>query len=328
MSFEYVRPTDAASAAHWKASRAESVFISGGSGVVDLLSQNVLHPSLLIDLTGLADKGIEVTASGGLRVGALTTMGQLAWHEAVGHNYPVLMQALLSGATPQVHNAATVGGNLLQKTRCSYFRNPGYDCNKRHAGAGCAARGGVTTGHAIFGASEHCIAVHPSDLAVALTSLDAQVTLQGPDGRRTIAIGELYRLPEASPHIESNLADGELIVAIEIPASRFAAQSAYSKIDEHNSYSFAVVSVAAALYRERDAISEVRLVAGGVALKPWRLAAAEAALLRAPLNPQTIEAAAAAAIEGAQPLAHNAHKVELLRRTIIGVLNQLGGLTS
>lgn len=326
MSFQYVRPTDAASAARWKAANPESVFIAGGSCVVDLLSQNVLHPAMVIDLTGLADKDITVNDSGGLRIGALTTMGELAWHETVGQNYPVLMQALLSGATPQVHNAATIGGNLLQKTRCSYFRNPGYACNKRRLDAGCSALEGVNTGHAIFGGSERCVAVHPSDLAVALTALDSELTLQGQSARRKLSIADLYTLPEFTPQTESVLAADELIVEIEIPASRFAAKSAYAKVDEHNSYSFAVVSVAAAVHMEGNLVSEIRLVAGGVAPKPWRLTGAEVAVLNQPLNTRSIEAAATAAIQGAAPLAHNAHKVELLRRTVLGVLGQLGGL--
>ena len=252
-------------------------------------------------------------------------MAQLAWHPTVMSRYPVLMQALLSGATPQVHHAATIGGNLLQKTRCSYYRNAGNACNKRAPGSGCAARDGINTAHAIFGASEHCIAVHPSDLAVGLLALDAQVTLLGSNGERTVPLADLHTLPGDTPQIESVLRPDELITSIDIPAPGANARSAYSKVDEHNSYSFAVVSVAAVLEMDGAKVSRVRLAAGGVAHKPWRLSAAEAALLQKPLNEPTIHKAAAAAVAGAMPLKHNAHKVELLKRTVEDVLTQLAG---
>ena len=323
MSFRFARASNAAAATRLKGTNEAAMFIAGGSCVVDLLSQNVLRPSLLIDLNGLPDRDIEVTAEGGLRVGALATMGQLAWHSAVMSRYPVLMQALLSGATPQVHHAATIGGNLLQKTRCSYYRNAGFDCNKRKVGSGCSAREGFNAGHAIFGASENCIAVHPSDLGVGLLALDATVTLRSVVGTRTLPISELHRLPGDTPHIESALATDELIVRIDIPTLADGARSAYNKVDEHNSYSFAVVSVAAVLATDFGNVSHVRLAAGGVAPKPWRLVEAEAALLGRPMNKDSIQQASAAAFTGAVPLKHNAHKVQLLERTVFQTLTQL-----
>jgi len=325
VSFQFVRASNAAAAARFKSSSDGAMFIAGGSGVVDLLSQNVIRPSLLIDLTGLSNRGIDLTPQGALCVGALTTMAQLAWHENVMTDYPVLMQALLSGATPQVHHAASIGGNLLQKTRCTYYRNSGFACNKRNPGSGCDARSGFNAGHAIFGASEHCIAVHPSDLAVALLALNAEITLEGRNGKRSLPMDDLLRLPGDTPHLESSLAQDELIVSVEIPRLSRNTRSAYSKVDEHNSFSFAVVSVAAVVEIQNGLVSNARLAAGGVAPKPWRLASTEAAILHNELNEKTIENAALAAIQGAIALAHNAHKVELLKRTVTGILTQLAG---
>ncbi len=319
----FARASGSAQAIQLKTSEPGSMFVAGGTSLVDLMAQNVLRPSLVVDLNGLPLRGVERQNDGGLHIGALTTMAQVAWHEAVGKNYPVLMQALLSGATPQIHHAATVGGNLLQKTRCSYYREPNFPCNKRQAGSGCSAYDGFNRSHAIFGGSEHCIAVHPSDMAVGLTALDATVVMEGPHGVRRVSIDDFYLLPGDTPWRENVLAADELITAVEIPASPYAARSTYVKVDEHNSYSFAVVSVAAAPHLENNTVREARLAAGGVAHKPWRLHEAELALLNQPFTEQTIEAAASMAIVGAIPREHNQHKVELLRRTVIGALEQL-----
>lgn len=324
-AFQYAKPATIEAASALCAGHAGAHFVGGGTNVVDLLTQRVLGPELLVDLNALPLRGATLRPDGSLRLGALTTMAATARTPGVAEGFPVLVQAIFSGATPQIHHAATVGGNLLQKTRCTYYRDPTFPCNKRVPGSGCPAIPGVHRAHAIFGASEHCVAVHPSDMAVALTALEATVHTRTPDGsERATPIHDFYRLPGDTPARETVLAPAELITAVEVPAPRPGARSAYWKVDEHNSLSFAVVSLAAVLAFDADgAIRDARLACGGVAHKPWRLFEAEAVLRGQRPDPATLARAAEAAVSNARPLPQNAPKVELLRRGLPLVVNRL-----
>mgnify|MGYP001941263171 FL=1 len=299
----------------------DSLFIAGGTNLVDLLKENLVRPKRLIDINALPLRDVTATADGGLRIGALVGNAELAWHPEIERRYPLLAQALLSGASPQVRNMASAGGNLLQRTRCHYFYDAQVPCNKREPGSGCPAREGLNRNHALFGASEHCVAVHPSDFCVALAALDAQVLITGPQGERRVPMSDFHRLPGDTPQRDTVLEAGELILAIELPAAGFAGHHAYLKLRDRASFAFALVSVAAALeLDEGGQIRQARIALGGVAHKPWRRADVEASLVGQPATPEHFAAAAELLLKDAQPLAHNAFKVELARRAVVRAL--------
>ncbi|WP_028238660.1 FAD binding domain-containing protein [Stutzerimonas azotifigens] len=306
----------------------DSRFIAGGTNILDLMKENVLRPGRLIDITRLPLGEIASTLEGGLRIGALVSNSDLAWHPEVQHRYPLLAQAILSGASAQLRNMATTGGNLLQRTRCWYFYDTGTPCNKREPGSGCGARDGVNRMHAILGASDACVAVHPSDMCVALAALEARVQVKGPHGERSILFEDFHRLPGDQPERDNVLADDELITAVELPAEGFANHSAYLKVRERASYAFALVSVAAALDLDGNTIRRARLALGGVAHKPWRREKAEALLVGRRAEDGAFAQAAEALLEGSQPLTYNAFKPELARRAIIRALTDAAGGTA
>ena len=298
-------------------------YLGGGTNLVDLMRETVERPSALVDVTGLS-REIEPTAAGGLLIGAAARNTAVAEHEAVRSGYPMLARAIVAGASAQIRNMATVGGNLLQRTRCTYFYDTdGSRCNKRVPGTGCDAIEGFNRMHAILGASPACVATHPSDMCIALAALDAVVHVHSTSGARTVALCDLHRLPEDRPDIETVLAPGELITAVELPARGPAERSTYRKVRDRSSYAFALVSVAAALELDGDAIAAARLALGGVAPKPWRARRAEEALLGKPATEATFLEAADAELAAARPLAGNAFKIDLARRTLAAVLGQL-----
>src|SRR5438445_6328702 len=276
---------------------APAEYIAGGTDMVQLLQENVRQPERLVSLAGLLDNRIDVGQQS-LRIGAAATMAEVAAHPAVIEQFPVISEALLNSASPQVRNQATMGGNLLQRTRCPYFRDVGYSaCNKRAPGSGCAAIGGENRWHAVFGTSESCIAAHASDLAVALVALDAAVEIRSAGAQRTVPLSDFYRLPEAMPHLETVLEPGEVVAAITVPASPVARRSHYVKVRERASFEFALVSVAAALEMDGPGIRQARIALGGVGTKPWRVPRVEAALAGARLDPAALRAAAALAAD-------------------------------
>ncbi|MDI3249067.1 xanthine dehydrogenase family protein subunit M [Pseudomonas lactis] len=317
--FHYSRPTDVQQAV--QLSSAASRFIAGGTNLLDLMKENISHPEHLIDITGLPLHDIQETAEGGLRIGALVSNADLAWHPLIEQRYPLLSQAILAGASPQLRNMASTGGNLLQRTRCYYFYDAAVPCNKRHPGSGCPARNGLNRIHAILGASEQCVATHPSDMCVALAALAARVHVEGRGGARMIEFADFHRLPGDAPQRDNQLADDELITAIELPADHLARHSHYLKIRDRASYAFALVSVAAALELDGDEIIDARLALGGVAHKPWRDRAVEALLIGRTVSRETFSAAADALLQDAEPLEHNGFKVKLARRAIIRALS-------
>lgn len=317
--FHYSRPTEVQQAVQM--SSAASRFIAGGTNLLDLMKENISHPEHLIDITGLPLHDIQETAEGGLRIGALVSNADLAWHPLIEQRYPLLSQAILAGASPQLRNMASTGGNLLQRTRCYYFYDAAVPCNKRQPGSGCPARNGLNRIHAILGASEQCVATHPSDMCVALAALAARVHVEGRGGARVIEFADFHRLPGDAPQRDNQLADDELITAIELPADHLARHSHYLKIRDRASYAFALVSVAAALELDGDEIIDARLALGGVAHKPWRDRAVEALLIGRTVSRETFSAAADALLQDAEPLEHNGFKVKLARRAIIRALS-------
>jgi len=321
--FAYARAGDTAEAL--RLGHAETAaYLGGGTNLVDLMRETVAKPDTLVDVTGLSDT-ITETADGGLLIGAAVRNTALAEHAGVRARYPMLSRAILAGASAQIRNMATVGGNLLQRTRCTYFYDTdGSRCNKRVPGEGCDAVGGFTRIHAILGASEACVATHPSDLCVALAALDAVVHVEGRGGARTLPFGELHRLPGDRPDLDTVLAAGDLITAIELPAMPFAATSTYRKVRDRASYAFALISVAAALDVVDGQVRDVRIALGGVAHKPWRATKAEALLRGGPATEAAFRAAAIAELADARPLRDNGFKIELAKRTIVAVLGDLG----
>ncbi|HET9623830.1 MAG TPA: xanthine dehydrogenase family protein subunit M [Kofleriaceae bacterium] len=324
--FQYLR-AESADQAVKAGTHAHAQFIAGGTTLVDLMRLHVMKPAALIDITGLPLDQIEATAGGGLKIGALVSNTDLAYHPTVSAKFPALSEALLSGASPQLRNMATVGGNLLQRTRCPYFRDGTSACNKRAPGTGCAAIGGFTRPHAVLGTSAHCIATHPSDMCVALVALDAIVHTHGPRGDRAIAIADFHTVPGDHPELESVLVPGELVTAVELPASPLAARSHYRKVRDRASYAFALASAAVALELagpdgKARTIKDARLALGGVATKPWRAKEAERALIGKPATDDTFQRAAALALDGATPHDDNAFKIELARRTIVRALQR------
>ena len=302
-----------------------SDFVAGGTTLIDLMKLEVMTPSLLVDINRLPMRGIEL-ATDGLRIGALEKMSDVAEHPEVVANYPVISQALLKSASAQLRNMASMGGNLLQRTRCGYFRDVSTPCNKRQPGSGCPAIDGWNRMHAILGTSSSCVATHPSDLAVALVALDASILLQSGNNARLVKLDDFYRVPGDSPDQENQLKPGELITEIRVPRLPWAQRSAYLKIRDRESYEFALASAAVALDIDANNVRDARVAAGGVGTKPWNLPKVREALIGRPLNQQTFEAAAKLATEGAKPLRHNAFKVELVQRTIVRALMNLGGL--
>jgi len=322
--FDYSRAASAADALSLSG-RSGAMLLGGGTNLVDLMRKGVERPMHLIDVSGLFTQ-IEETPEGGLLIGAAARNGAVAAHPLVRARYPMLSRAILAGASAQIRNMATVGGNLMQRTRCAYFADvAGSRCNKRDPGVGCDARGGFTRYHAILGASEACVATHPSDMCVALTALDAQVRILGVEGDRTIPIVQFYRAPDDRPDLETVLAQGEAIVAVELPPSSVLNRSAYRKVRDRASYAFALVSVAAGLDLRNSAIEDVRIALGGVAPRPWRAFKAEAALRGQAPTAKVFEAAAEAELADAAPLPGNAFKVGLAKRTLAAVLAELSG---
>lgn len=317
-SFTYHRATDAADAAHSIAEGEK--FIAGGTNLLDLMKENVMKPSRLIDISRLPLNTITDTPSGGLMLGALATNADTAWNEQVETRYPLLSKAILAGASPQLRNMATDGGNLMQRTRCYYFYDVATACNKREPGSGCSAIGGFNRIHAIVGTSEQCIAVHPSDMCVALAALEAVVHVTGKSGDRQIRFEDFHRLPGNTPELDTNLKPDEVITGIELPSKGFAAHFAYLKIRDRASYAFALISVAAALELEGNIVKDARLAVGGVAHKPWRSRAVEAYLINKQATPENFRKAAEILLKGAKGSGHNDFKIELGKRAIVRAL--------
>jgi xanthine dehydrogenase YagS FAD-binding subunit len=305
------------------ASASQAKFIAGGTTLVDLMKLSVETPKALVDINLLPLDKIEKLPDGGLRIGAMVRNSDLAWNADVQKSYAVLSEALLSGASPQLRNMATTGGNLLQRTRCAYFREPsagtpgGYGCNKRTPGTGCAALEGFNRTHAILGTSDHCIATHPSDMCVAMAALEAVIHVEGPKGKRTIAFADFHKLPGDTPHIENALEPGELITYVDLPKSLEGAKSTYLKLRDRASYEFALSSAAIVARVEGGHIRYIRVAMGGVGTKPWRSHEAEGALMGKPANAATFKAAAEAALAKAKPQKDNAFKVELAKRCLV-----------
>ena len=323
--FRFERATDADQAVALLGDEPEARYLGGGTNLVDLMRLGVETPGTLVDVTRLdGHDRIEETDGGGLRIGAAVTNSELAADRRVRARYPVLSEAVLHGASGQLRNLATVGGNLLQRTRCAYFTDVTKACNKRQPGSGCPAREGHHRNHAIFGHSEQCVATHPSDMAVALTALEATVHVRGGDGPRTIAIPGLHRLPEDEPHLDTVLRPGELIAAVELaPAPDPATRQRYRKVRERRSFAFALVSVAVVLELDGDRARDVRIALGGVAHVPWRASRAEDALRHGPITAERVQGAARAELEQARPLRDNAYKVELARNLIESTVLEL-----
>lgn len=326
--FTLERPRDLASALALRAQAgrndAPAEYIAGGTDMVQLLQEHVRRPDRLVSLAGVLDDRIEAGPEG-LRLGAAATMAEVAAHPAVAADYPVIAQALLESASPQVRNQATMGGNILQRTRCPYFRDVGYSaCNKRIPGSGCSALGAENRWHAVLGTSEACIAAHASDLAVALVALDAAVQVRGPGGARRVPLAEFHRLPGTTPHLESVLEPGEVVEAIVVPATPAARRSHYLKVRDRASFEFAVVSAAAALDLDGRRVREARVALGGVGTKPWRVPQVEAALAGQRLEPAVVRRAAALAAQGARGHGHNDFKIELMQRAIVRAVETAG----
>jgi xanthine dehydrogenase YagS FAD-binding subunit len=318
--FEYVRAADAGAGVAAIAGNPQARYLAGGTNLLDLMKEDVERPTRIVDITRLPLRQIRQTTSG-VSIGALATNSETANHPLIRQNYPLLTQAILAGASGQLRNMATNGGNLLQRTRCQYFYDTAMPCNKREAGSGCGAREGLNRIHAILGWSEQCVATYPGDMANALYALDAVVRVRAADGReRAIPIADFHSLPGDQPQRDTNLQHGELIVAIELPNSAFARNAHYLKVRDRASYAFALVAVAAALDLQGGTVRQARVVLGGVAHKPWRSAEAEAALTGRPANEESFRQAAEAALRDARPLAHNAYKVELGKRSVTRAL--------
>ncbi|MDQ6860095.1 MAG: xanthine dehydrogenase family protein subunit M [Verrucomicrobiota bacterium] len=319
--FTYARAADPQQAIDGLTSHQNAKFLGGGTNLIDLMKMGVEQPAHLVDINRLPLAQIEALPDGGVRIGGLARNSDVAEHELIRTRYPALSEALLAGASAQLRNLATTGGNLLQRTRCYYFYDPVFpQCNKRVPGSGCGALNGFNRIHAILGQSEQCIATHPSDMAVALAALDAVVRVQGSTGERTIAINDFHRLPGTTPNIDTNLGADELITAVDLPAMPFAARSHYLKMRDRASYAFALVSVAAAVNVEGGAIRDVRLALGGVAHKPWRASKAEQSLVGQAPNEQSFRAAAEAELADAKAYKDNKFKIELAKRTIVRAL--------
>ena len=319
--FDYIRPTDVAQAVQ-NGAGDNAKFLAGGTNLVDLMKENVERPQRLVDVNRLPLHDIVDNEDGGLRLGALVSNADTAYHDAVATRYPLLSSAILAGASPQLRNAATNGGNLNQRTRCYYFYDTATPCNKRNPGSGCSAIGGINRIHAILGASDQCIATNPSDMCVALAALNANIRVSGSTGERVIPILDYHRLPADEPQRDNTLKPGELVTAVDLPKETFTTNYTYLKLRDRLSYAFALVSVAVALKIEGGTIAEARVALGGVAHKPWRKPQAEDLLKGKPALSSSFAAFADALLEGARGQGHNDFKIELARRTIIRALDQ------
>ncbi|AMR32521.1 FAD-binding molybdopterin dehydrogenase [Mucilaginibacter sp. PAMC 26640] len=318
--FKYSTASDPATAIGIVSAKTTAKYLGGGTNILDLMKEDVMHPTELVDVTRLKFAKIEKKADG-VSIGATATNSFTANNDLIRENYPLLSMAILAGASAQIRNMATNGGNLNQRTRCTYFYDVNMPCNKREPGTGCGALNGVNKNHAIFGWSEKCVATYPSDMAVALAALDAIVQVGGPNNTsRSIPFAEYHRLPGEHPEIDNNLKPGEFITAIDLPANRLAEKSYYLKIRERSSYAFALVSVAAALQTEGNRISDIRIALGGVAHKPWRATIAEKWLIGKQATQANFRAAAAAELKNAKPLQHNKYKVGLTANAIVRAL--------
>ncbi len=309
-------------------SETDTKYIAGGTNLIDLMKMYVEQPRKLVNITSLDLKGLTVLPTGGVRVGALVPNSDLAWHPHIRKQYPVLSEALLSGASAQLRNMATTAGNIMQRTRCPYFYDTASPCNKREPGTGCSAIHGYNRTHAVLGGSAHCIATHPSDMCVAMAALDAIIHIEGANGsRREIPFTAFHVLPGDAPHIETVLKQGELITAVEIPPIAYATRSHYLKARDRASYEFALASAAVVLDISGSTIREARIAMGGVGTKPWRATEAEAILKGAALSRQSFKAAAEAALAGAKTYRYNAFKPALAKQTLIHALETTGGLS-
>ena len=327
--FTYRRVVDPNEAISALSAKPHTKFLGGGTNLIDLMKMGVETPEALIDINRLPLAQVEELPDGkGVRIGAMVRNSDLAEHALIKSRYPVLSEALLSGASPQLRNMATVGGNLLQRTRCYYFYDPAFPaCNKRNPGSGCGAIDGYNRIHAILGQSDQCIATHPSDMCVALAALEAVVRVRGPKGERAIAFADFHRLPEDKPNIDTNLGADELITAVDLPAIPFATHSHYLKVRDRASYAFALVSVAVALDLDSDRkIKAARVALGGVAHKPWRAKLAEGKLVGQKADDKTFQAAAAAELAAAKGYKHNSFKIELARRAIVRALGTVAAM--
>jgi xanthine dehydrogenase YagS FAD-binding subunit len=322
INFQYTRALDVTDAVRQIAAEPTAKFIAGGTNLIDLMKYDVEKPLRLIDITRLPLNAVEKTSDGGVRIGALVPNSDLAYHPLIEQRYPLLSSAILAGASQQLRNMASTGGNLLQRTRCFYFYDIATPCNKREPGSGCSAINGINRINAILGTSEACIATHPSDMCVALAALEAKVHVAGPAGTRTIAFADFHRLPGDTPQLDTNLQPDELITAVELPAQGFAANYSYLKIRDRLSYAFALVSVAAALELDGGRIKEARLALGGVAPKPWRNPDVEAALRGKTPDEQAFADAADLLLRDAKGFAYNVFKIGLARRAIVRALTQ------
>ena len=322
IDFDYIKARDVSDAVGQMAQNPAAKFIAGGTNLIDLMKENVARPTRLIDITGLPLTEIEETDEGGLLIGALVPNSDLAYDERITKRYPLLSSAILAGASAQLRNMASTGGNLLQRIRCLYFYDTFTPCNKREPGSGCSARDGFNRMNAILGWSDSCIAVHPSDMCVALAVLEATVHVSGPKGDRAIPFADFHRLPGDTPDIDTNLAGDEIITAIELPPEGFSRNYSYLKIRDRLSYAFALVSVAAGLKLEAGAIKEARLALAGVAHKPWRVPDAEKRLKGQQPSRKAFGEAADIILQGAKGFAHNSFKIELARRAIVRTLEQ------
>ena len=322
INFQYTRANDVADAVRQIAADKTAKFIAGGTNLIDLMKEDIERPSRLIDISRLPLGNVEETADGGLRIGALVPNSDLAYHPLIELRYPLLSSAILAGASQQLRNMASTGGNLLQRTRCLYFYDTATPCNKREPGSGCSAIHGINRSSAILGTSDCCIATHPSDMCVALAALEAKVHVAGPAGERIIAFSDFHRLPGNTPELDTTLHLGEIVTAVELPARGFPNNYSYLKIRDRLSYAFALVSVAAALELDGGTIGQARLALGGVAHKPWRDTAAEAALSGQPAGKETFARAADLLLRDAKGFSLNSFKIELARRSIVRALTQ------
>ena len=322
-SYKPVEQADTAVAS--VAPEAQAAYLAGGTSLIDLMKLNVQTPNRLVDINPLPLAQIKMQGNG-VQIGAMARNSDVAYDATIRQRYPALSEALLSGASPQLRNMATIGGNLLQRTRCYYFRDTAFPCNKRVPGSGCPAINGYNRIHAILGGSDRCIATHPSDMAVAMMALDAVIQTQSPQGGRSIPIAALHLVPGETPERETVLEHGELIVAVDLPASPFAAHSHYLKVRDRASYAFAMASVAAALEIQNGVIRSARIALGGVGTKPWRAYEAEKVLLNKLPSREAFEAAANAAVAGAKPQKYNGFKVALTKRTVMRALATVGGI--
>lgn len=325
--FSFTSAADFSSATRLAGADPAARYLAGGTTLVDLMKLEVERPTQLIDITALPLAEVATLGDGTLRIGAMVRNADLANNEWVRTRYPVLSQALLAGASGQLRNMATTGGNLLQRTRCPYFRDTASPCNKREPGSGCSAMGGYNRMHAVLGTSESCIATHPSDMAVALIALDATVRVLGREGgaERVIPLGELHRLPGDHPERETVLESGDLITAVEVPPLPFASRSLYLKVRDRASFAFALASAAVALDVDGGTVRDARIALGGIGTKPWRSREAEAALRGRPASPESYRDAARAALAKAVPRTHNAFKIDLAQRTLVRALTRLEG---